>query len=267
VSEMTLPPAALNSSQTFLGSPARVASLLLAGAAVVASLGGRTAPSAAPDSALPEALLARPTAVEIVVPVATPALPVVLVQSGPRVVLVMPPAAPSHDRADRDAWSSEPDGRRPASVARPAGPVKVVPETPSALRAPIARAAAKYSLPADVLSAALARESYNFSDKYVYGYHVDGTGRGVAGIDKKFHPEVSDQEAFDPNYSVDWMAQYLSAIVTKNGGDVYSALREYNGGPNFASQRAGYQGRTVSELTRTHADSIMAHAARAVAAA
>ena len=92
------------------------------------------------------------------------------------------------------------------------------------------------------------------------------TGRGVAGIDKKFHPEVSDQQAFDPSFAVDWMGQYLSAIVKKNGGDVYSALREYNGGPNFASQRPGYQGRTVSELTKTHADAIMAHAAKAVVA-
>ena len=112
----------------------------------------------------------------------------------------------------------------------------------------------------------MARETGNFKLKYVYGYHVDGTGRGVAGIDKKFHPEVTDAQAFDPEFAVDWMGRYLATILKKNGGDVYSALREYNGGPNFASSRPGYQGRSVSELTKTHADAIMAHAARAIPA-
>jgi hypothetical protein len=152
---------------------------------------------------------------------------------------------------------------KPAATPIPAG-TKVVAETPRALQAPIARSAAKYGIPADVLSAALARESANFKDKYVYGYHVDGTGRGVAGIDKQYHPEVSDAQAFDPVFSIDWEAQQLSQLAKKNGGDIYSALREYNGGPNFASSRIGYEGRTVSELTRAHADAIMAHASKAV---
>jgi hypothetical protein len=153
----------------------------------------------------------------------------------------------------------------PAPVA-PAASTKVVPETPAALRGPILASAAKHGVPAEILSAALARESANFKDKYVYGWHVDGTGRGIAGIDKVYHPEVSDAQAFDPNYSIDWMAIYLSGLIKKNKGDVYSALREYNGGPNFASMRAGYLGRPVAELTKAHADAIFAHAAKAIVA-
>jgi hypothetical protein len=154
---------------------------------------------------------------------------------------------------------------RLVAVAMVTAPAKVVPEAPAALRPIILAAAAKHGVPSEILSAALARESANFKEKYVYGWHVDGTGRGIAGIDKQYHPEVSDKDAFDPVYSIDWMAKYLSGLIKKNKGDVYSALREYNGGPNFASMRAGYQGRPVAELTRAHADAIYAHAAKAIA--
>ena len=142
---------------------------------------------------------------------------------------------------------------------------KVVPETPPDFRQPMLAAAARYGVPSDVLSAALARESANFNPKYVFGFHVDGTGRGIAGIDKVFHPEVSDSQAFDPIFGINWEAETLANLVKKNKGDVYSALREYNGGPNFASDRPGYLGRPVSELTKAHADAIMAQAAKAVA--
>jgi soluble lytic murein transglycosylase-like protein len=81
-----------------------------------------------------------------------------------------------------------------------------------------------------------------------------------------YHPEISDAQALDPTFSVDWMGQYLGGLIAKHGGDVYSALREYNGGPDFSSNRIGYLGRTVNELTKTHADAVMAHAARAVVA-
>jgi hypothetical protein len=150
----------------------------------------------------------------------------------------------------------------------PVAPVltgKVVPETPPDLRQPILAAATRFDVPSDVLSAALARESANFNPKYVFGFHVDGTGRGIAGIDKKYHPEVSDAQAFDPVFGINWEAQTLGSLIAKNKGDVYSALREYNGGPNFASDRPGYLGRPVSELTRAHADAIMAQASKAVA--
>jgi soluble lytic murein transglycosylase-like protein len=246
----------------------------------------RPAPAPQPPATLPEATavgsiapIAPSAAAELVIEpiVAPPALAAVESSAAPPAVIlpsaiVLPPAvvtigstakAPKtrlDGRSDRDGWARE------ASVERRLGPVTVVPETPEALKAPIARASARYGIPSAILSAAMARETGNFKLKYVYGYHVDGTGRGVAGIDKKFHPEVTDAQAFDPDFAVDWMGRYLATILKKNGGDVYAALREYNGGPNYASDRPGYQGRPVSELTRTHADAIMAHAARAIPA-
>ncbi len=152
-----------------------------------------------------------------------------------------------------------------AAAAKPTQPqAKFVPETPAALRAPIYQASLKYGIPTDVLSAALSRESAGFDSKYVYGYHVDGTGRGVAGIDKGFHPEVSDAQAFDPAFAIPLEAEQLAKLARKNNGDLYSALREYNGGPNFASTAPGYAGRSIADLTKAHADAIMANAARAV---
>jgi hypothetical protein len=254
-------------------------------AAVVAALAGCTAGPvsrmiAPPSLPIPPAPVFAPIApiappvADVVVPPPAPVVDVVplpVVEVAPPVIgklvpstsaRVAPPATSGRRDgvSDRDNWARETwanDGAAPVAG-------RFVPETPAALKGPIARAAAKYRLPTSVLSAALARESANFKDRYVYGYHVDGTGRGVAGIDKRYHPEVTDEQALNPEFAVDWMGHYLSGIVLKNGGDLYSALREYNGGPNFDSSRTGYQGRSVAELTRTHADAIMAHAARAI---
>lgn len=176
------------------------------------------------------------------------------------------PAAPTHVAAQVPPQHTPTPGIVDATTPPPAPALtgKVVPETPPALRLPILVAAQTFGIPSDVLSAALARESANFNPKYVYGWHVDGTGRGIAGIDKKYHGEVSDEQAFDPIFSINWEARMLATLVKKNKGDLYSALREYNGGENFDSDRPGYLGRPVSQLTRAHADAIMSHAASAV---
>jgi soluble lytic murein transglycosylase-like protein len=124
----------------------------------------------------------------------------------------------------------------------------------------IEAAAARRGISPNLLTAALARESANFRERYVRGYHVDGTGRGMAGIDKGYHPEVSDEQAMDPEYSINWMANELAGLIRKHGGDAFSAVREYNGGPNFASERIGYNDTPVSELTRRHAEAIFSYA-------
>src|SRR5205814_7917605 len=98
VPETTLPLAALNSRQTFVGSPVRAAYVLVAGAALVAGLVGRPAPQAAPQSALPEAAVAPP-ALQVVAPVAPPTLGIVAPLSPPAPMAVvvidgLAPAAP-----------------------------------------------------------------------------------------------------------------------------------------------------------------------------
>jgi len=127
------------------------------------------------------------------------------------------PAAPAIDSAPSDA-----DVR-----ATPA-------QKPIPYQGVIADAASKNGLPPEFLAAALSRESAGFREKYVRGWHEDGTGRGIAGIDKTYHPEVTDDEAFDPNFSINWMATELGELYRKHG-NTYDASREYNGGPNFDS--------------------------------
>jgi soluble lytic murein transglycosylase-like protein len=122
-------------------------------------------------------------------------------------------------------------------------------------------AARRNGLPPEFLAAALHRESAGFKEKYVRGWHEDQSGRGIAGIDKTYHPEVSDDEAFDPQFAINWMAVELGKLYRKHG-NTYDASREYNGGPNFASERIGYGGRTVSQLTESHASAIVELAAR-----
>jgi soluble lytic murein transglycosylase-like protein len=122
-------------------------------------------------------------------------------------------------------------------------------------------AARRNGLPPEFLAAALHRESAGFKEKYVRGWHEDQSGRGIAGIDKTYHPEVSDDEAFDPQFAINWMAVELGRLNRKHG-NTYDASREYNGGPNFASERIGYGGRTVNELTERHANAIAEMAAR-----
>ena len=110
----------------------------------------------------------------------------------------------------------------------------------------------KYNLPVKKLAAALSRESADFDPKYVSGYHTDGTGRGIAGIDKVYHSEIADKDAFDPDFAIEWMAKELKSIMARNGNNIDNALREYNGGPNYNSKNIGYGGNTVDQNTQAH---------------
>lgn len=126
----------------------------------------------------------------------------------------------------------------------------------------IIREAQKHKIDPRLLAGALARESMHFRDQYVRGYHEDGTGRGIAGIDKKWNPQVSDEQAMDPEFSIAWMANQLANLRDAEGDNIYNALRRYNGGPAYNRQTIGFDGQsTVDELTRRHADAILQHAA------
>lgn len=116
--------------------------------------------------------------------------------------------------------------------------------------------AKRYNLPTTKLAAALSRESANFDPKYISGYHTDGTGRGIAGIDKTYHSEVSDKQAFDPEFAIEWMAKELKSIMDRNGNNIDNALKEYNGGPNYNSKNIGYGGNTIDQNTQAYLHAI-----------
>src|SRR5262245_47556322 len=97
MSQTTAPLAVPTSKETYLGSPARTASLLVAGAALVAALVGRPIGQTAPQAVLPEALVSQYRAVEAVVPVAAPVANAVVTIEGLAPVVaseVMAPAPP-----------------------------------------------------------------------------------------------------------------------------------------------------------------------------
>ena len=71
-------------------------------------------------------------------------------------------------------------------------------------------------------------------DPAAVGY-VDPRDRGLAQINSYWHPEVLDEDAFDPAYSIPWAAEYLSNnIEALNDND--AALAAHNVGRFYARQ-------------------------------
>ena len=115
----------------------------------------------------------------------------------------------------------------------------------------IIEAANKNGISPSTLAALLAQESWDFDEKYVSGYHTDGTGRGIAAIDKTWHPEVTDEQAFDPNFAIEWAAKEFSNLKKETGSE-YDALRAYNAGLNGASSNpANGKGYADKVMART----------------
>ena len=108
----------------------------------------------------------------------------------------------------------------------------------------------------ETLAGMLAKESWDFNPKYVSGYHQDGSGRGIAGIDKAAHPEIPDEQAFNPKFSINWAAKELGSLKNATGSE-FDALRPYNGGlsgynrPNVAGTTNKYAS-DVLERAKTH---------------
>ena len=136
------------------------------------------------------------------------------------------------------------------SMAKRAGERSNLFDVPTELRPVIAASSAKFNVPEALLAALIKKES-EFQN--IWGF--DGSGRGIAQIDSYWHPEVSDNEAFDPVYAISWAAKYLKGLL-EDHGNWYNALRAYNGGPNFDSWRRGYGGMSVAYITQLYADTI-----------
>lgn len=140
-----------------------------------------------------------------------------------------------------------------ASIAKKVGVRENLYDVPEKLKPIITASAVKYEVPEAILAGLIKKES---EFRNVWGY--DGTGRGMAQIDAYWHPEVSDNEAFEPSYALPWAAKYLKALKEENG-NWYNALRAYNGGSNYASWSVGYittvYANTIYEFAREYAAS------------
>lgn len=71
-------------------------------------------------------------------------------------------------------------------------------------------------------------------DPAAVGY-VDPRDRGLAQINSFWHPSVSDEKAFSPEFSIPWAADYLAANL-KEIKDIDAALAAHNVGRFYAKQ-------------------------------
>lgn len=71
-------------------------------------------------------------------------------------------------------------------------------------------------------------------DPAAVGY-VDPRDRGLAQINSYWHPEITDDKAFDPAFSIPWAANYLSENI-KALKDVDAGLAAHNVGRFYARQ-------------------------------
>lgn len=134
-------------------------------------------------------------------------------------------------------------------------PAYTVPTNFYSFKDMIAKSAQDKGVPAAYLAGMLAHESAQFNPKYVYGIHTDGHGMGMAGIDDRYNPGITKQQAFDPQFAVNYAAQHLADGI-KAEGNPYKALRRYNGGPDYESPRPGFQGIPVAQRTQNYADMV-----------
>lgn len=105
--------------------------------------------------------------------------------------------------------------------------------TPDWVKPYLDKAAQIYGIPTLLLSAQLEQES-GFKQR-ARGRNRDSMGRvlstdrGIAQINDRWHPEITDQQADDPAWAIDWMARTMSEKMGRYG-DWGKALSEYNTG-------------------------------------
>lgn len=112
--------------------------------------------------------------------------------------------------------------------------VQFVSGTPDWAKPKIIAASNKYGVPTAILSAQIKQES-GFNP-VARGLNKDpktgairSTDRGIAQINDYWHPEISNAQADNPDFAIDWMARNISGNYKKTGSWA-QALSIYNSG-------------------------------------
>jgi soluble lytic murein transglycosylase-like protein len=110
---------------------------------------------------------------------------------------------------------------------------------PEALRGIFSSSAAQYGLPVGVLEAVAYRES-RFRQDIIDGRTRSSAGAvGIMQIIPRWHPEVGEAGALDPQRAIPYAAKYLQQLQRQFGAWEL-ALAAYNWGPgNLAKWQAG----------------------------
>lgn len=110
---------------------------------------------------------------------------------------------------------------------------------PEALRGIFSSSAAQYGLPVGLLEAVAYRES-RFRQDIIDGRTRSSAGAvGIMQIIPRWHPEVGEAGALDPQRAIPYAAKYLQQLQ-RQFGSWELALAAYNWGPgNLAKWQAG----------------------------
>jgi len=102
----------------------------------------------------------------------------------------------------------------------------------------IVKSAKKNKVNSALVAAILWQESeYNPKAKNDGG--EDGVDRGIAQINSKWHPEVTDEQAYDPEWSIKWLTKELASLIKYFDGDINKAIAAYNVGRSGVKDNLG----------------------------
>jgi soluble lytic murein transglycosylase-like protein len=119
------------------------------------------------------------------------------------------------------------------------------------IRAAIAKAAAKFDLPVNLIEAVVKAES---------AYQVDAQSaagaRGLMQLMPATAKELGVDDPFDIDQNIDGGARYLSRMLERFEGDIEKALSAYNAGPGTVDR---YAGRVPYPETRAYVKRVLAY--------
>lgn len=111
----------------------------------------------------------------------------------------------------------------------------------------IMETANKYGVKPEIVAGLLSKES-NFD-----ATADNGEDRGIAQINRVAHPEITDEQALDPAFAIDFVGKELGRLKEATGSE-FDALRAYNGG------LSGYNQPNVAGITNKYASDILERA-------
>ena len=97
-------------------------------------------------------------------------------------------------------------------------------KVPKEYQGKVRRMAQKYGLPPNILALVLQGESG--WDKGAVG--DNGTSYGLAQIHLPAHPNVSQKQAMNPDFAIEWTARRLGYVYTRTKGNVLATIAYHN---------------------------------------
>ena len=93
----------------------------------------------------------------------------------------------------------------------------------------------KYDIPPELIAAVIQQESGFNPNALNPGDATSGRDRGMVQINEKAFPNITDQQAFDPNFAIPFAAEKLAGDIDYFGGDINRGIAAYNVGRGGAN--------------------------------